>query len=97
MPKMPIRPADRSVLVDVLVVPNASRTEIVGVHGDRIKVRVSQAPEKGRANRAVEKLIMRVTGATRAVVVSGDSSRRKTVELWGVSESAARSRLGAHP
>ncbi len=89
----PIRRTDRSVLVDVLVVPNASRTDIVGVHGDRIKVRVSQAPEKGRANRAVEKLLARATGAGRAEVVSGDTSRSKTVELWGVEESTVRTEL----
>lgn len=43
------------VIVPVLVVPGASRTEVVGPHGPAIHLRVTAAPEKGRANREAEK------------------------------------------
>ena len=38
------------VTIPVLVVPGASRREVVGVHGDRLRVRVTAPPEKGRAS-----------------------------------------------
>ncbi len=88
-----IRTEQDSVLVDVLVVPNASRTAVVGVHGDRIKVRVAAAPEKGNANRAVEQLLAAATGAGKAAVVSGETARTKTVRLWDVDVETVRACL----
>ncbi|CAN0557360.1 unnamed protein product, partial [Laminaria digitata] len=38
-------------------VPGASRDSIAGILGDRLKVRVSAAPEGGRANTAIVKLL----------------------------------------
>ena len=79
--------------MDVLIVPNASQTHIVGPHGDRVKVRVSSPPEKGRANKALVDLLVEVTGATSAAVVAGAASRRKTVELRGVGMAAVQASL----
>ena len=82
-----------AVTVDVLVVPNASTTQVIGRHGDRIRLRVSAAPEGGKANRAVEKLLAEVTGAERAEIVSGASSRAKTLRLRGVAIQDVRESL----
>ena len=79
--------------VDVLVVPNASRSHVVGLHGDRVKIRISAPPEKGKANKALVALLIATTNATSATVVSGELSRRKTVELTGVSVAAVRACL----
>ena len=79
--------------VDVLVVPNASRSQVVGLHGDRVKIRISTPPEKGRANKALVALLIATTHATRATVVSGQLSRYKTVELTGVRVPAVRTCL----
>ncbi|MCL1598557.1 MAG: DUF167 domain-containing protein [Actinomycetia bacterium] len=97
MPHLPIRSTATSVLIDVLVVPNASRTAVVGIHGDRVKVRVTAPPERGRANVAVARLLADETGGNRAEVVSGHSSRTKTVEVWGVGVQAAARKLIDEP
>ncbi len=78
------------VLVRVHVVPNASRTSIVGLLGDRIKVRVAAAPERGRANDAVCRALIASTGASGAEVVAGHGHRHKTVRLRNVTASAVR-------
>ena len=41
------------VLVPVLAKPGAKANKIVGVHNGRVRVAVSAAPEKGKANDAI--------------------------------------------
>lgn len=63
--------------------PGASRSEIAGWLGDSLKIRVSAAPEKGKANRAVENLLSEALGIPRSKVriKAGSQSPRKTVEI----------------
>jgi len=79
----PIRRTDKGIAIDVLVVPNASSSEVVGLHGDRIKVRIACPPERGRANTELLATLTAAVGIKRAVVVSGRTTRWKTVELLG--------------
>lgn len=67
--------------------PGASRDRIVGLRGDAVKVAVSAPPEKGKANRAIEKVIAAALGVrkSRVRVVAGHASREKTVEIEGVA------------
>jgi hypothetical protein len=79
-----IRAVDGGVEVDVLVVPNASRSGVIGVHGDRVKIRVTSPPEKNKANAAVVDLMKHVTGARRVEITRGRTGRHKTVVVNGV-------------
>ncbi len=80
----------------IKVVPGASRSEIAGWLDDRLKVRVSAAPEKGKANRAVEDLFSKALGiSSRKVrIKTGSQSPRKTVEIDGLSLPDIKKRLG---
>ena len=80
--------------IAVVVSPGARTTELVGRHGDAWKVRVAAAPEKGRANAAVEELLSGLLGVPVAVV-AGVSSRRKIVEVTGLDSAEADRRLAA--
>lgn len=82
--------------LSIKVVPGASRSEITGWLDDSLKIRVSAAPEKGKANRAVEKLLSSALGipSRNVLVVSGDRSPRKTVEIDGLSLADIKTRLG---
>jgi uncharacterized protein len=77
------------------VSPGATRTEFAGRHGDSWKVRVSAAPERGRANEAVVALLAERLGVPRAslTVVSGRAARDKVVELRGLDPAEAERRL----
>ena len=79
------------------VSPGATRSRVVGRHGDGWKVRVSAAPEDGRANDAVLALLADALGVARRdlELVSGRSSRDKVVALDGLSLEAAERRLAA--
>ena len=69
------------------VIPGAGRSEIVGRYGDAWKVRVGAAPERGRANAALLKLLSARLGVrpSELSIVSGLAARDKVVELRGMS------------
>lgn len=82
----------------VRVQPGARATSLVGWMADgTLKVRVSAAPEAGKANRAVEELLAVVAGvrASAVKVVRGQTSRAKRVEVAGLDEASLRSRITA--
>jgi uncharacterized protein len=86
---------ERTTRLRLRVSPGATRTELAGRHGDAWKVRVSAAPERGRANEAVVGLIAERLRLPRSAVsvVSGRTSRDKIVELRGLGLDEALHRL----
>jgi len=70
-----IEPPEAGCLIAVKVVPGASRDRIAGPLGERLKVQVRQPPEKGKANRALCRLLASALGVKRAevAVVRGDT------------------------
>ena len=71
----------------VHVQPRASRTELAGVHGTALKVRLHAPPVDGAANEELVKFRAKSLGVARRAVriVSGQTSRSKVVEIEGVS------------
>ena len=69
--------------IRVKAVPGASRSRIVGVLGDRLKIQVAAAPEDGKANRAVAEVLATWLGLARSQVelVSGASQPAKVFRI----------------
>jgi uncharacterized protein YggU (UPF0235/DUF167 family) len=69
----------------------------VGRHGDAWKVRVAEAPERGRANEAVLRLLAEVLTLPRTALtlVSGHATREKIVELTGIGPALIERRLSS--
>lgn len=78
------------------VSPGASRSELVGRHGDGWRARIAAPPERGRANEALCKLLSATLSVPRVSVrvVSGQSGRAKVVEIDGLDSAEIESRLG---
>ncbi len=91
-----IEPIGGGVHIRIKVVPNASRDEIVGIVGGRIKVRVKSPPESGKANKAVIAMIADLLGLKKNAVsiLFGNKNPKKTVGIFGVSVDIVRSKLG---
>jgi len=81
------------VLVDVLVAVRASRTRILGIHGERVKVAIAAPPVDGAANKELVRFLARSLGVPRGSVrlVSGEASRRKRLAVSGLSPDTIRS------
>lgn len=65
------------------VIPKSSRDRVVGWVGDRLKVQVTAAPERGKANEAVIDVLAAALGIPRAQlrIVAGETSPLKTVDI----------------
>ena len=81
--------------LEVKVSPKASRNAITGFLGEALKVSVTAAPERGKANEAVEALLAGALDLPRGSVrvVAGHASRNKRLEIAGLAEAALRERL----
>ena len=79
------------------VSPGARRAAVVGRQGDAWKVRVAEAPERGRANEAVLRLLADALTLPRTALtlVSGHGTREKTVELTGIGPALIERRLSS--
>ena len=79
------------------VAPGASRTGVVGRHGEAWKVRVAAPAEGGRANDTVVALLADTLAVPRGDVklVSGHGGRDKVVELAGIEPDQIERRLSA--
>ena len=91
-----IMPDGRGSRLAVQVVPRASKSEICGLQGDALKVRLQAPPVDGKANKALCEFIAGKLGvAVREVVlVSGATSRDKVVKASGVDAAVATEKLG---
>ncbi len=70
-------------LLAVHVQPGAKTTEVAGLHGEDLKIRIAAPPVEGRANAALEEFIARALGIPKRCVsvVKGGAARRKTVQV----------------
>lgn len=84
------------VVVNVKAVPGASRSEIAGVLGEQLKVRLAAPPEDGRANRELLELLAGACGVGRGdvEVLSGHGTAHKRVLIAGIDEATAARKLG---
>ena len=82
-------------ILQVKVVPGASRNRVVGMLGDALKVQVAAAPEKGKANEAARAVLASFFGVKigQVELISGQSQPRKTFLLNGVNDAAVRDKL----
>ena len=76
------------VIFPVRVQPRASKDEIAGVMGGMLKVRLRAPALEGRANDALCEYLAELLKTPKAAVriLSGHHSRRKRVEVRGVTE-----------
>ena len=83
------------IRICLYVQPGASKTQIAGMHDGLTKVRVAAAPVDGAANQALVEFVakrLRIP-KSRIRVVSGLTSRRKVLEIDGVSQDAIAASL----
>jgi len=83
-------------MLAVYVTPKAPRDQIAGWRGTELGVRVTAAPEDGRATAAVCALVAKAVGVPKSSVsvVRGAVARHKLLEIEGVTEDELRDAFG---
>ncbi len=84
-----------SVILTLHIQPGAKKTEVVGLHGEALKIRLAAPPVDGKANAALlaflaTKLSRRGTALS---LLSGDTSRAKRVRIDGIDAESVRAAL----
>ncbi|MFW6050827.1 MAG: DUF167 domain-containing protein [Myxococcota bacterium] len=81
--------------LEIKVSPKAARTAVAGWHGNALKIAVTAAPERGKANRAVLDLLARALGVPRSTlrIARGGASPHKLVEIEGLDDATVKRRL----
>ena len=88
--------ANGEILLNLKVIPNASKDEVVGLlNYEYLKIKVTKAPEAGKANKAIEVLLARFFDLKKKSVsiVSGHTSSLKVVKLSGLSKDALQNKI----
>ena len=80
------------VIVPVRVRAGARRTGVAGVHDAALRVDVSAAPEKGKANLGVRAVLARVFDVPKSAITlsAGTTSPQKRFFVRGLSVDAAQ-------
>jgi len=82
------------ILIQVQVQPRASRTEVVGPHGEppRLKVRIAAPPVAGAANQELMRFLKKKLGVP-VYLVSGETSKMKDVRCINLTDEEVWLRL----
>lgn len=85
-------------MLAVKLSPKASRNAVLGWQGETLKLAVTAAPERGKANAAARALLAEVLGVAKSTVVlrRGETDSHKQFEISGLSDGEILRRLAAH-
>lgn len=85
-----LRVSGDDVVLSLHIQPGAKKTEVAGLHGEALKIRLHAPPVDGKANDALIAFLAERLGVPKARVVleTGQTSRSKRVRVVGVVAEA---------
>ena len=85
---IPVSESDEGIVFQVRVVPRSSRSEVAGIQGDSLKVRLKAPPVEGRANEECIRFLAGLLGVKkdRVRILSGLKSKTKTIAVSGLQK-----------
>ena len=96
MDNLAIETTEGGVFFRVKVIPSSSRTMIGGVLDEMLKIKVSAAAEKDKANQCLIKFLAKQLGVKKGAVriISGQTNAVKSVEVLSVTVERVKEKLG---
>jgi uncharacterized protein (TIGR00251 family) len=90
-----LSPHAAGTIVPVRAQPGARKNAVVGERAGALRVAVSAAPEKGKANAAVREVLAEALGcrASQVELLAGETSRDKTFLVTGVCPAVLAERV----
>ncbi|HLJ11135.1 MAG TPA: DUF167 domain-containing protein [Planctomycetaceae bacterium] len=93
-----LQAAAGGVILPVRAQPGARKNGITGIHAGRLKVAVTEPPDKGKANQALIRLLAELLGIKRSqiILLSGAASSQKKFLISGIEMTTLQERLSEH-
>ena len=91
-----LREGDGRATLTLHIQPGAKKTEVAGLYGDALKIRLAAPPVDGKANDALIEFVAERLGLAKSAVSlkSGQTSRRKVLSVIDAPKDTARLLLG---
>jgi uncharacterized protein (TIGR00251 family) len=91
----PIDPHPQGVVIRVKARPGARRNAFAGLHDGALRIDVTAAPEKGKANDAIIALLAKTFGIAKSSIelISSPANPQKRFLLAGLDLATAEKRL----
>lgn len=85
----------KTAILDIRVIPRSARTKVDGERAGAILIRLAAPPVDGAANDALVAFLAHTLDLPRrcVVIVSGEKSRDKRVQIAGLDDAGVRQRL----
>jgi uncharacterized protein len=82
-------------IIPVLAQPGARRNAVLGERAGALRIAVTAAPEKGKANAAIQALLAESLGCrpSQVMLLSGETSRQKRFLVGGLTPDELRRRI----
>jgi len=93
-----IKSSKNGICFAVKVVPGSSRTAIKGLLDHALKINLAAAPEKGKANKELIKLLSRTLNTSKSTIqiTSGNHNTQKEIFVADLTESQLLHALKNH-
>ena len=93
-----IKELSEGLLISIYVQPGSSKTEIIGMHQNSLKIKLTSPPVEGAANSLLIKFISKELGIAKSKIVlkSGEKSRSKRLILKGCSKKKVIQKFAAN-
>ena len=90
-----IQQVNGGVVFVAKIVPGGSRTGLCGLLNGMMKIKISAAPEKGKANQELVGFLAKKLGVKKNAVsiISGQTNPVKQVQVWGISTETLLKKL----
>ena len=88
---------DHCIILNVRVVPRASKNEITGTIGNALKVRIQAPPVEGKANAHLIRFLARHWNIPKAqiIILSGETGRNKRISISNPTDELRKELLSA--
>jgi uncharacterized protein (TIGR00251 family) len=95
MSNLAVEDINGGIVFTAKVVPGSSRTSVCGLLDNMVKIKVSAAPEKGKANKCLLDFLAKKLGVKKNTVniISGKTSAVKGVRVMGISAEQLSNKL----
>jgi len=90
-----LQESEGGIIIPVRAQPGAKKNAVTGVHAGQLKVAVTQAPEKGKANQALIEVLAEALQLPRSRIslISGATSGQKKFRVEGCDLASLRDRI----